>query len=60
MSRLREAGLVFVGMSSVGPSIAIITGKERSFVEKVIRGLGLSIAVETGVDNEGLKVAHTC
>jgi beta-ribofuranosylaminobenzene 5'-phosphate synthase len=60
MSRLREAGLEFVGMSSVGPSIAIITGKERSFVEGVIRDLGLSIAVETRIDNEGLKLTHTC
>jgi len=60
MSRLREAGLEFVGMSSVGPSIAIITGKERSFVEKVVREIGLTIAVETAVDNEGLKLTHTC
>ena len=60
MSRLREAGLEFVGMSSVGPSIAIITGKDRSFVEKVASGLGLTIAVETGVDNEGLSLTHSC
>lgn len=57
MSRLREAGLEFVGMSSVGPSISIITGKPRSEVEKVVRDLGLSIAVTTAVDNEGLKVS---
>jgi 3-deoxy-D-manno-octulosonate 8-phosphate phosphatase KdsC-like HAD superfamily phosphatase len=47
-------------MSSVGPSIAIITGKDRSFVEKVVSGLGLTIAVETGVDNEGLSLTHSC
>jgi beta-ribofuranosylaminobenzene 5'-phosphate synthase len=60
MSRLREAGLEFVGMSSVGPSIAIITEKDRLYVEKVISELGLSIAVETAIDNEGLKLTHTC
>ena len=59
MSRLREAGLEFVGMSSVGPSIAIITEKDRSVVEGIVSGLGLSIAVETMVDNEGLKITHT-
>jgi beta-ribofuranosylaminobenzene 5'-phosphate synthase len=60
MSRLREAGLEFVGMSSVGPSIAIITGKDRPFVEKVVSELGLTIAVETAVDNEGLQMTHSC
>lgn len=60
MSRLREAGLEFVGMSSVGPSISIITDKERDFVEKIIHDLGLSIAVETKIDNEGLTLTHTC
>ncbi len=60
MSRLREAGLEFVGMSSVGPSIAIITGKDRAFVEEIVSGIGLSIAVETMVDNDGLKIHHTC
>ena len=33
MNRLRKAGLEFVGMSSVGPSIAIIT----SMKEKELR-----------------------
>ncbi|MDD1708166.1 MAG: GHMP kinase [Methanoregulaceae archaeon] len=59
MSQLREAGLEFVGMSSVGPSIAIITEKDREFVEKVVRALDLSITVETKIDNEGLKITHT-
>ena len=58
MSRLREAGLEFVGMSSVGPSIAIITGRDRDYVAGVVRGLGLSIAVETMIDNDGLKLSH--
>jgi beta-ribofuranosylaminobenzene 5'-phosphate synthase len=60
MSHLREAGLEFVGMSSVGPSIAIITEKDRSVVEGLVKGLGLSITVETKIDNEGLKITHTC
>ncbi len=60
MSRLREAGFEFVGMSSVGPSIAIITEKDRAAVEGIVRGLGLSITVETMIDNEGLKITHTC
>ncbi len=60
MSRLREAGLEFVGMSSVGPSISIITAKDRSYVEQVVTDLGLTIAVETMVDNEGLSITHTC
>ena len=60
MSRLREAGLEFVGMSSVGPSISIITAKDRSYVEQVVTDLGLTIAVETKVDNDGLSITHTC
>jgi beta-ribofuranosylaminobenzene 5'-phosphate synthase len=59
LNQLREGGLEFVGMSSVGPSIAIITGKDRSFVESIVSGLGLAIAVETKIDNEGLKITHT-
>jgi len=56
MSRLRESGLEFVGMSSVGPSIVVITEKSRMEIEDMVRSLGLSIAVATAVDNEGLKI----
>ena len=56
MSILRDAGLEFVGMSSVGPSIAIVTERSRDEVAKTIEPLGLEIAVETRVDNTGLKV----
>ena len=59
MSRLREAGLEFVGMSSVGPSIAIVTDHSREAVAKLIEPLGLEIAIETKVDNEGLKIIYT-
>ena len=47
-------------MSSVGPSISIITGKERDYVEGVVHDLGLRIAVETKIDNDGLTITHTC
>jgi len=43
-------------MSSVGPSIAIVTDRSREAVAKLIEPLGLEIAIETKVDNEGLKV----
>ena len=56
MSLLREAGLEFVGMSSVGPSIAIVTDRSRDEVASLIEPLGLNIAIETKVDNEGLKI----
>lgn len=56
MHRLRAAGLEFVGMSSVGPSIAIVTGRPEGDVEGIVRDLGLSIAVRTAVDNRGLAI----
>ena len=59
MSRLREAGLEFVGMSSVGPSIAIITGKDLASVDAILKPMGLEVAISTMVDNEGLKISHT-
>jgi len=59
MSRLRESGLEFVGMSSVGPSIAIITRKSRDEIEKILETVGARIAIETKVDNEGLVVTRT-
>jgi len=55
MNKLRESGLEFVGMSSVGPSIAVITKKERGEVEKLITACGLEIAIETKVDNTGIR-----
>jgi len=58
MSQLRDAGFEFVGMSSVGPAIAIITNRSEDFVETVLHPLGLKIAIRTGVDNNGLSVVH--
>lgn len=55
MSRLRESGFEFVGMSSVGPSIAIITGKSRDETVNIIKKEGLEIALETKVDNTGVR-----
>jgi hypothetical protein len=43
-------------MSSVGPSIAIVTERSRDEVAKIIEPLGLEIAVETNVDNVGLTI----
>jgi len=56
MSRLREAHLEFVGMSSVGPSIAVVTGMSREALEKIVTPLGLRIAIATKVDNSGLAL----
>jgi beta-ribofuranosylaminobenzene 5'-phosphate synthase len=60
MSQMHDAGLEFVGMSSVGPSIAIITEKDRDSVEMILAGMGLKIAIATRVDNEGLHITHQC
>jgi beta-RFAP synthase len=58
MSRLREAGFEFVGMSSVGPSIAVVTGLDKKAIEKILKPLNLRIAVATKVDNTGLTITH--
>jgi len=57
MSGLRDAGIEFVGMSSVGPSIAVITEKTEAEVRAIAEGLGLCVALATAVDNEGLVIA---
>lgn len=58
MNLLREAKLEFVGMSSVGPSIAVITEKDRKSIEKILKPLKLKIAIVTRVDNQGLQIVH--
>ena len=58
MSKLRDAKLEFVGMSSVGPSIAVVTGLGQKALEKILKPLGLTIAIVTRVDNEGLKITR--
>ncbi len=56
MSHIREAGFNFVGMSSVGPTIAVITDRSRKELEKTIAELGLKVAVETKIDNKGMRI----
>ncbi len=54
MSMIREEGIEFVGMSSVGPSIAVITEKSPDEMRKITEKLGLETAIETKVDNKGI------
>jgi beta-RFAP synthase len=54
MNKLRKSGLEFVGMSSVGPSIAIITSRTAEDFADVLKTLDLKIAISTKVDNTGL------
>ena len=56
MATIREAGFDFVGMSSVGPTIAVITERSRKDLEKAIADLGLKVAVETKIDNKGMRI----
>ena len=56
MHSLRQAGLEFVGMSSVGPSIVIVTEKEKDAVISIIEPLGLTLKIETAVDNQGIRI----
>ena len=57
MSNLRESGLEFVGMSSVGPSISVVTKKSREEVDAIVESMGLSVAIETNVDNAGIRLS---
>jgi beta-RFAP synthase len=56
MNKLRKAGLEFVGMSSVGPSIAIITELSEDAITKILEPMDLTIAITTAVDNKGLII----
>jgi predicted sugar kinase len=56
MSQLRESGLEFVGMSSVGPSIAVVTDRSAEDMAELIEPMGLEIAIATKVDNQGLRI----
>ncbi|HVN65487.1 MAG TPA: GHMP kinase [Methanomicrobiales archaeon] len=57
MAKIREAGFDFVGMSSVGPTIAVITERGRKELEKAIGPLNLKVAVETKIDNRGMVIS---
>lgn len=56
MSQLRESGLEFVGMSSVGPSIAVVTDRSEEEISRLIGPMGLKVTIATKVDNEGLMI----
>lgn len=56
MNQLRAEGLEFVGMSSVGPSIAVVTERDERSMGRVLESLGLELVLRTGVDNEGLRL----
>jgi hypothetical protein len=58
MNLLREKNLEFVGMSSVGPSIAVVTDVDPRAMKKLLKPMGLSIAFSSKVDNHGLVVTH--
>jgi len=54
MNNLRKAGLEFIGMSSVGPSIAIITSMQKEDLVRLLKPMDLEIAVSTVVNNTGV------
>lgn len=57
MNALRAAGLEFVAMSSVGPSVCVITKKGEDEMKQIADSIGLEIAVSTGTDNTGLIIS---
>ena len=59
MNLLRERDLEFVGMSSVGPSIAVVTALDNKAMKKLLDPLGLTIAIATKADNRGLVVTRS-
>ncbi|MDD1689223.1 MAG: GHMP kinase [Methanoregula sp.] len=59
MNLLRERKLEFVGMSSVGPSIAVVTALGKPAMKKLLDPLGLKIAIATKADNKGLVVTRS-
>ncbi len=56
MNALRQAGLEFVAMSSVGPSICVITEKTEQEMKLILDVIGLEISVTTKVDNTGIRI----
>jgi beta-ribofuranosylaminobenzene 5'-phosphate synthase len=59
MSQIRDAGFEFAGMSSVGPSIAIVTERSVEETEAFLRSIGLEMAIATRVDNRGIQVTQS-
>lgn len=58
MNALRQAGLEFVAMSSVGPSICVVTEKTESEMQLILDPLGLEISVSTKADNIGIRLSR--
>ena len=58
MNILRQAGLEFVAMSSVGPSICVVTEKSATDMQPILEPLGLEIAITTAVDNTGIRITR--
>lgn len=56
MNALRQAGLEFVAMSSVGPSICVVTEKTEEEMKPILDVIGLEISVITKVDNTGIQI----
>ncbi|HJJ30533.1 MAG TPA: GHMP kinase [Methanocorpusculum sp.] len=56
MNALRQAGLEFVAMSSVGPSICVVTEKSEEEIKPILDVIGLEISVITKVDNTGIRI----
>ena len=56
MNALRAAGLEFVAMSSVGPSVCVITKQGEAEMQKIVEPLGLAITLSTKTDNAGLTI----
>jgi predicted sugar kinase len=56
MNALRQAGLEFVAMSSVGPSICVVTDKTEQEMKSILDVIGLEISVSTKVDNTGIRI----
>jgi len=57
MNALRQAGLEFVAMSSVGPSICVVTEKTEQEMKPILDAIGLEISVTTKVDNKGIRIS---
>lgn len=58
MDALRRAGLELVAMSSVGPSICVVTELDRKAMDIITAGIGLNIELETKVDNKGIVISR--
>ncbi|MDO5845444.1 MAG: GHMP kinase [Methanocorpusculum sp.] len=58
MDALRRAGLEFVAMSSVGPSVCVVTEQPREVMDKITGDIGLRVELETRVDNTGAVVSR--